>query len=58
LHAAHWASIALRRTFDHWVKVGRGVRLLRQKADQIGAAGIGMWGVALSMLAICHPASR
>jgi hypothetical protein len=30
------ASIALRRTFDHWVKVGRGLQLLRQKADQIG----------------------
>jgi hypothetical protein len=26
----------LRRTFDHWVKVGRGLQLLRQKADQIG----------------------
>jgi hypothetical protein len=36
LHAAHVASIALRRTFDHWVKVGRGLQLLRQKADQIG----------------------
>jgi hypothetical protein len=36
LHAAHLASIALRRTFDHWVKVGRGLQLLRQKADQIG----------------------
>jgi hypothetical protein len=30
------ASIALRRTFDHWVKVGRGRQLLRQRADQIG----------------------
>ena len=28
--------ITLRRTFDHWVKVGRGLQLLRQKADQIG----------------------
>ena len=36
LNAAHLASIALRRTFDHWVKVGRGLQLLRQKADQIG----------------------
>jgi hypothetical protein len=36
LHAAHVASIALRRTFDHWVTVGRGLQMLRQKADQIG----------------------
>ena len=36
LHAAHVASIALRRTFDHWVTVGRGLQLLRQRADQIG----------------------
>ena len=36
LNAAHLASIALRRTFEHWVKVGRGLQLLRQKADQIG----------------------
>jgi hypothetical protein len=36
LNAAHLASIALRRTFDHWVTVGRGMQLLRQKADQIG----------------------
>jgi hypothetical protein len=36
LHAAHVASIALRRTFDRWVTVGRGLQLLRQKADQIG----------------------
>jgi hypothetical protein len=36
LHAAHLALIALRRTFDHWVTVGRGLQLLRQKADQIG----------------------
>jgi hypothetical protein len=36
LNAAHLASIALRRTFDQWVKVGRGLQLLRQKADQIG----------------------
>jgi ribosomal protein L18E len=32
----HLASIALRRTFEHWIKVGAGLRLLRQKADQIG----------------------
>jgi hypothetical protein len=37
LHAAHLAAIALRRTFDHWVTVGRGLQLLRQKADQIGS---------------------
>jgi hypothetical protein len=36
LNAAHLASIALRRTFDQWVKVGRGLQLLREKADQIG----------------------
>jgi hypothetical protein len=36
LQAAHVALIALRRTFDHWVTVGRGLQLLRQKADQIG----------------------
>jgi hypothetical protein len=36
LHAAHVASIALTRTFDHWATVGRGLQLLRQKADQIG----------------------
>jgi hypothetical protein len=36
LNAAHLASIALRRTFEHWVKVGRGLQLLREKADQIG----------------------
>ena len=36
LQAAHEALIALRRTFDDWVAVGRGLRLLRQKADQIG----------------------
>jgi hypothetical protein len=36
LHAAHLALIALRRTFDHWVTVGRGLQLLRRKADQIG----------------------
>jgi hypothetical protein len=36
LQAAHVALIALRRTFDDWVAVGRGLRLLRQKADQIG----------------------
>jgi hypothetical protein len=36
LHAAHVASIALRRTFDHWVTVGCGLQLLRQRADQIG----------------------
>jgi hypothetical protein len=32
----HLASIALRRTFEHWTKVGAGLQLLRQKADQIG----------------------
>jgi hypothetical protein len=36
LHAAHVASIGLRRTFDHWITVGRGLQLLREKADQIG----------------------
>jgi len=36
LDAAHLALIALRRTFDHWVTVGRGLQLLRQKADQLG----------------------
>jgi hypothetical protein len=36
LQAAHVALISLRRTFDHWVTVGRGLQLLRQKADQIG----------------------
>ena len=36
LNAAHLASIALRRTFDHWVTVGRALQLLRQKADQLG----------------------
>jgi hypothetical protein len=36
LQAAHVALTALRRTFDHWVTVGRGLQLLRQKADQIG----------------------
>jgi hypothetical protein len=35
LHAAHVASIALRRTFDHWVKVGRNLQCCA-KADQIG----------------------
>jgi len=35
LNAAHLASIALRRTFDHWITVGRGLQLLRQK-DYIG----------------------
>jgi hypothetical protein len=36
LQAAHVVLIALRRTFNDWVAVGRGLRLLRQKADQIG----------------------
>ncbi len=36
LQAAHVALVALRRTFDHWVAIGRGLQLLRQKADQIG----------------------
>jgi hypothetical protein len=31
LHAAHVASIALRRTFDHWVTVGHGLQLLRSE---------------------------
>ena len=40
LDAAHVASIALRRTFDHWVTVGCGLQLLRQRADQIGTPSI------------------
>jgi hypothetical protein len=30
------ASVTLRRTFDKWVTMGRGLQLLRKKADQIG----------------------
>ena len=36
LQDAHVALISLRRNFDNWVTVGRGLQLLRQKADQIG----------------------
>jgi hypothetical protein len=36
LQAAREALIALRRSFDHWVTVGLGLQLLRQKADLIG----------------------
>lgn len=36
LQDAHEALITLRRSFDNWVTVGRGLQLLRQKADQIG----------------------
>jgi hypothetical protein len=36
LQGAHEALITLRRNFDNWVAVGRGLQLLRQKADQIG----------------------
>jgi hypothetical protein len=37
LQAAHVALTSLRRSFDDWIAVGRGLQLLRQKADQIGA---------------------
>jgi hypothetical protein len=33
LDAAHLASDTLRRTFDNWVTMGRGLQLLRKKAD-------------------------
>ena len=36
LQAAHVALTSLRRSFDDWIAVGRGLQLLRQKADQIG----------------------
>jgi hypothetical protein len=36
LQDAHKALITLRRNFDNWVGVGRGLQLLRRKADQIG----------------------
>ena len=36
LDAARLASVTLRRTFDKWVTMGRGLQLLRKKADQIG----------------------
>ncbi len=36
LQDAHKALITLRRNFDNWVAVGRGLQLLRQKADQVG----------------------
>jgi hypothetical protein len=36
LDAAHLASDTLRRTFDNWVTMGRGLQLLRKKADLLG----------------------
>ena len=36
LDAARLASVTLRRTFDNWVTMGRGLQLLRKKAGQIG----------------------
>jgi hypothetical protein len=36
LDAARLASVTLRRTFDKWMTMGRGLQLLRKKADQIG----------------------
>jgi hypothetical protein len=36
LDAAHLASDTLRRTFDNWVTMGRGLQLLRKKADLPG----------------------
>ena len=37
LDAARLASVTLRRTFDKWVTMGRGLQLLRKKAGQIGS---------------------
>ena len=36
LDAARLASVTLRRTFDKWVTMGRGLQLLRKKADLLG----------------------
>jgi len=36
LDAARAAAVALKRTFDNWVTMGRGLQLLRKKADLLG----------------------
>ena len=36
LDAARAAAVALKRTFDNWVTMGRGLQLLRKKADILG----------------------
>src|SRR5271169_4128666 len=38
LDAARLASVTLRRTFDKWVTMGRGLQLLRKKAEAKRAA--------------------
>ena len=36
LDAARAAAVDLKRTFDNWVTMGRGLQLLRKKADLLG----------------------
>lgn len=36
VNAAHEAMVALKRTFEHWTMIGRGLMALRNKADRMG----------------------
>lgn len=36
VNAAHEALIALKKTFEHWVMIGRGLETIRAKAERMG----------------------
>jgi hypothetical protein len=36
VNAAHEALVTLKKTFEHWISIGRGLQSLRAKADRMG----------------------